>query len=72
MAGVDLTTVSRLLDHRDLTITLHYAHLSLQHATKAIVTLDRVYNEVDIIAPVVNYTKIAQSVDFGGGSLASA
>jgi integrase len=36
MAGVDITTVSRLLDHRSLTMTLRYAHLAPNHLSKAV------------------------------------
>jgi integrase len=40
MAGVDLTTVSTLLGHKSLTMTLRYAHLSPQHTTAAVGVLD--------------------------------
>ena len=36
MAGVDITTVSRLLGHKSLTMTLRYAHLSPQHGKDAV------------------------------------
>jgi len=36
MAGVDITTVSRLLGHKSLTMTLRYAHLSPQHGMDAV------------------------------------
>jgi integrase len=36
MAGVDITTVSRLLGHRSLTMTLRYAHLAPNHLSKAV------------------------------------
>jgi integrase len=35
MAGVDLTTVSRLLGHKSLTMTLRYAHLAPSHMVEA-------------------------------------
>lgn len=40
MAGIDLTTVSRLLGHKSLTMTLRYSHLAPSHMTKALEILD--------------------------------
>ena len=54
MAGVDLTTVSRLLGHKDLTMTLRYSHLSPLHMSKAVDILDNVLNDN------ANYTKTVQ------------
>ena len=45
MAGEDLNTVMELLGHKDLTMTLRYAHLSPNHKTKAINVLDRVMSQ---------------------------
>ncbi|MHC4182599.1 MAG: tyrosine-type recombinase/integrase [Planctomycetota bacterium] len=36
MAGVDITTVSRLLGHQSLTMTLRYAHLAPNHLSNAV------------------------------------
>ncbi len=36
MAGVDITTVSRLLGHKSLTMTLRYSHLAPGHLKKAV------------------------------------
>ena len=36
MAGVDLTTVSRLLGHKSLAMTLRYAHLAPDHIQRAV------------------------------------
>jgi integrase len=36
MNGVDLTTVSRLLGHKSLTMTLRYAHLAPDHLKRAV------------------------------------
>lgn len=36
MAGVDLTTVSRLMGHKSLTMTLRYSHLAPNHLTAAV------------------------------------
>lgn len=57
MAGVDITTVSRLLGHKSLTMTLRYAHLAPAHMQKAVNILDNALNEKTIS------TKLAQ---FGG------
>jgi site-specific recombinase XerD len=36
MNGVDLTTVSRLMGHKSLAMTLRYAHLAPNHLQKAV------------------------------------
>ena len=41
MSGIDITTVSRLLGHKTLTMTLRYAHLAPSHMVKAVDILDR-------------------------------
>lgn len=40
MAGVDLTTVSRLMGHKSLTMTLRYSHLAPNHLTSAVNVLN--------------------------------
>lgn len=57
MAGVDITTVSKLLGHKSLTMTLRYSHLAPSHMVKAVDILDSALNEKTIS------TKLAQ---FGG------
>jgi integrase len=42
MAGVDLPTVKELLGHRDITMTLRYAHLSTDHKQAAVKKLEKV------------------------------
>lgn len=42
MAGIDITTVSSLLGHKDLKMTLRYSHLSPRHTAKALDILDQV------------------------------
>jgi len=36
MAGIDLTTVKELLGHKDLTMTIRYAHFAPAHNVKAV------------------------------------
>jgi site-specific recombinase XerD len=36
MAGVDLVTVSRLLGHSDIRMTMRYAHLAPEHTAAAV------------------------------------
>ncbi len=40
MAGVDLTTVSKLMGHKSLTMTLRYSHLSPAHLAEGVKKLD--------------------------------
>ena len=49
MAGVDLTTVSKLLGHKTLAMTLRYAHLAPSHMVKAVDILDKEIGEGRIL-----------------------
>lgn len=40
MAGADLATVSRLMGHATLNMTMRYAHLSQRHEADAVAKLD--------------------------------
>lgn len=44
MQGVDIMTIKELLRHKDLTMTLRYAHLAPNYRTRAVNVLDRVFS----------------------------
>ncbi|MBI5749667.1 MAG: site-specific integrase [Nitrospinae bacterium] len=54
MAGVDLTTVSRLLGHKSLTMTLRYAHLAPSHITEAVNKLTDILGQKDTVLEAKN------------------
>ncbi len=58
MAGVDITTVSRLLGHKSLTMTLRYAHLAPSHMVNAINILDNTLNEKTISTKLAQFSTI--------------
>jgi integrase len=61
MAGVDITTVSRLLGHKTLTMTLRYSHLSKGHLDNAVNALDNALQSTEKISTVkIISTKLAQ------------
>ena len=41
MAGVDIQTVGELMGHKDLKMTLRYAHLSPDHKADAVAKLNK-------------------------------
>jgi integrase len=45
MEGVDLNTTRELLGHRDLKMTLRYAHLAPSYKTKAVTVLDKSWSQ---------------------------
>jgi integrase len=45
MAGVDITSVKELLGHKDIKMTLRYAHLAPAHKVRAMEIYDNILNE---------------------------
>jgi integrase len=54
MAGVDLTSIKELLGHKDIKMTLRYAHLAPSHKVKAVNILDGIINETPTIQKLYN------------------
>ena len=50
MAGVDLRTVAELMGHRDIAMTMRYAHLSPGHLKRAVDTINRSAKSVQPIS----------------------
>jgi len=65
MSGIDITTVSRLLGHKNLTMTLRYSHLAPSHMVKAMDILDNTLNgKINSVGERLldaKYTKTIQS-----------
>jgi site-specific recombinase XerD len=56
MAGIDITTVKTLLGHKDIKMTLRYAHLAPSHMIKAVNVLDTTINQKPTIQKLYNPT----------------
>ncbi len=57
MSGVDITTVSKLLGHKSLQMTLRYSHLAPNHIKNAVNILDSTINQKPTIQKLYNSTK---------------
>lgn len=56
MAGIDITTVKALLGHKDIKMTLRYAHLAPSHMVNAVNVLDSTINPTPTIQKLYNPT----------------
>lgn len=59
MAGVDITTVSRLLGHKSLTMTLRYSHLAPEHLSRAVDILDKQLRNLPTIQRLYNQAVVS-------------
>ena len=63
MQGLDLTTIKELMGHKDIKMTLRYAHLAPGHNRKAINVLDKILRENSEKSLLHNFT--SQSGNIG-------
>jgi integrase len=62
MLGVDLPTVKELLGHKDITMTMRYAHLSAAHKQAAVKKLEKV-PPIFTTAPDNSSPQLVQAID---------
>jgi site-specific recombinase XerD len=62
MAGVDLPTVKELLGHKDISMTMRYAHLSSDHKQAAVKKLEKVA-AIFTITPQRQHDDLAQTIE---------
>ena len=60
MSAVDITTVSRLLGHKSLSMTLRYSHLAPSHMVKAVDMLDTVLNGKTISTKLAQFERVGE------------
>ena len=68
MKGVDLTTVKELLGHKDIKMTLRYAHLAPAHKRNAVNVLDNLLTPSPNTSFQTNFTITSQSTKKGYGN----
>ncbi|HSA79102.1 MAG TPA: tyrosine-type recombinase/integrase [Nitrospirota bacterium] len=61
MKGVDLTTVKELLGHKDIKMTLRYAHLAHAHKRNAVSVLDNLLTSSRNTSFQTNFTITSQT-----------
>jgi integrase len=54
-SGIDLTTVRELLGHKEIKMTLRYAHLAPSHKVKAVDILDNTLNGMSTAQKLHNF-----------------
>ena len=64
MNGVDLATVAELLGHSTTTMTERYSHLSPDHKTRAVKTLDFAYQTESKTESLLRPCRLEQLDDF--------
>jgi integrase len=62
MAGVDLPTVKELRGHKDIRMTMRYAHLSSDHQQGAVKTLEKV-PAIFITPPQIYHPELPQVLE---------
>jgi integrase len=58
MAGVDITTVKKLLGHKTITMTLRYAHLAPAYKVTAVAILDKAINGKGATSQLLHRTAV--------------
>lgn len=63
MQGVDILTVSRILGHSDIKMTMRYAHLSQDFLSGAVRTLDTKWTPKHVLEPFEDESHLTQMID---------